>query len=77
MTQPTDKRVAANKSAPAGSKQSPRNTPADPAGSRGGDDYTEASGRDHPAESEHDHKRQKLNGESAKMAKTPAPEVES
>lgn len=41
------------------------------------EDYRDASGRDHPAESEHDHARQserhharqKLNGESAKMAK--------
>jgi hypothetical protein len=42
-----------------------------------GEDYKDASGRDHPAESEHDHAaqsepdhaRQKLNGESAKIAK--------
>lgn len=39
-----------------------------------GEDYTQATGRDHPAESEHDHARQKLHGESAKMAKTPVPE---
>ncbi len=41
------------------------------------EDYRDASGRDHPAESEHDHApeseqghaRQKLNGKSAKMAR--------
>ncbi len=31
-----------------------------------GEDVTFANGRDHPAECEHDHKRNKLNGESAK-----------
>lgn len=47
----------------------------DPAGQD--EDYKDATGRDHPAESEHnhaaksdgDHARQKLNGESARMAK--------
>ncbi len=47
----------------------------DPAGRD--EDYKDASGRDHPAESEHDHApqsdsdhaKQKLNGESARMAK--------
>lgn len=42
-----------------------------------GEDYKDATGRDHPAESEHNHAaksdrahaKQKLNGESARMAK--------
>jgi hypothetical protein len=75
MTKATDKQFTGDRSAPAAGKQSQRSTPATPAAG-GAEDYTKASGRDHPAESEHDHKRQKLNGESAKMAKTPTPEVE-
>jgi hypothetical protein len=39
-------------------------------------DYRGASGRDHPAESEHDHEHQKLNGESAEMANEKSPRVD-
>ena len=49
--------------------------PGTPESPPAGEDYRNASGRDHPAESEHDHKRQKLNGESAKMAENPSPSL--
>ena len=35
------------------------------------EDVSQANGRDHLAESEHDHKRQKLHGESAKRTNVP------
>lgn len=54
----------------------PDATPAPALGARRstvGADYRDATGRDHPAESEHDHAHQKLSGESAKMAQEPSP----